>query len=103
NEGEAIIAGIALTAESRSEYSFSRPYFQFPARFVMRRDAPLSEPLHRALQGKRVGVLGGSAYEKMLRELFGGVDVATFSGDKELFEAIRISEVAAIFGDGLRL
>lgn len=103
NEGEAIIAGLALTAEARSDYSFSRPYFQFPARFVTRRDAPLGEPLHRALRGKRVGVLAGSAHEKMLRELFSGVDVATFPSDETLFEAIRKSEIAAIFGDGTRL
>src|SRR5690606_4373409 len=64
NEGEAIIAGLALTAESRSEYSFSRPYFQFPARFVIRRDTTFAEPIDRALQGARVGVLGGSAHEK---------------------------------------
>jgi len=103
NEGEAILAGMALTAENRAKYSFSHPYFQFPARFVARRNAPLAEPLYRSLQGKRVGVLAGSAHEKMLRDLFTDIDVAPFASDQDLFGAIRKSEVVAIFGDGMRL
>jgi polar amino acid transport system substrate-binding protein len=34
-DGEAIIAGIAITAENREKYVFSRPYLKFPARFIM--------------------------------------------------------------------
>ena len=34
-EGEAIIAGIAATPQSRQTYAFSRSYLQFPARFIM--------------------------------------------------------------------
>lgn len=103
NEGEAILAGMALTAENRSRYSFSHSYFQFPARFVTRRNMPVGEPFYRSLQGKHVGVLEGSAHEKMLRDLFTGVEVTTFASEQDMFEAIRKNEVAALFGDGMRL
>ncbi len=33
-QGEAIIAGISVTAETRARYGFSRSYLQFPARFA---------------------------------------------------------------------
>lgn len=102
-EGEAIIAGISVTADNRERYDFTRPYFQFPARFVTRKDASLHEPLYKALKGQRVGVLAGSAHEQMLRDVFEGVTVASFETDEDLFQAIRSSDVRAVFGDGLRL
>ncbi|MFD2052442.1 transporter substrate-binding domain-containing protein, partial [Mesorhizobium calcicola] len=59
-EGEAIIAGIAATPDSRSTYAFSRSYLQFPARFVMPKSKALTEPVFDKLRGKRVGVVAGS-------------------------------------------
>lgn len=103
NDGEAIIAGMAITPENRTSYSFSLAYFQFPARFVARQSAPLDEPLFRSVEGKRVGVLRGSAHEKMLRDLFAGAEVAPYPDDPALFDALRKNEIAAIFGDGVRL
>jgi len=102
-EGEAILAGIAVTAETRATYDFSRPYFQFPARFIVRQDARLAEPLYATLKGQRVGVLAGSAHEEMLRDFFDGVTAAPFEAEQDLFAAIRNGDVRAIFGDGLRL
>src|SRR6187455_3095049 len=54
-EGEAIIAGIAVTAENRTRFAFSRPYLQFPARFVTPKAKALTEPLSQKLKGERVG------------------------------------------------
>ena len=102
-EGDAIIAGLALTSENREIYDFSFPYFQFPARFITRKSTPLPEPLYRGVQGKRVGVLKGSAHETALKDLFSGVTIVPYSDDAEMFEAIRKEEIAAIFGDGMRL
>jgi len=102
-DGEAILAGIAVTAENRAQYDFTRSYFQFPARFIARKDAPLIEPLYGAVRGQRVGVLAGSTHEQMLRDFFEGADVAPFETEEDMFRAIRNSDVRAIFSDGLRL
>src|SRR5262245_52496308 len=45
--GEAIVAGIAVTAETRAKYAFSRPYLQFPARFMMPKTSAVTEPLYQ--------------------------------------------------------
>lgn len=102
-DGEAIIAGIAITGESRSRYDFTQPYFQFPARFAARRDAAMAEPLAESLKGKRVGVLTGTSHEQMLRDLFPGLEIAPFDTERDLVRAAREGDVAAIFADGVRL
>jgi polar amino acid transport system substrate-binding protein len=102
-DGEAILAGIAITEETRSKYSFSRPYLQFPARFIMRKTGAVSEPVVEKLQDKRVGVLAGSAHERMLRDHFGGVQPVTYSRPEWLFADLKSEKIAAAFGDGMRL
>jgi len=36
DEGEVLLSGLAITAQSREKYDFSRPYFHIPGRFVAR-------------------------------------------------------------------
>lgn len=62
-EGEAIIAGIAATPQSRQTYAFSRSYLQFPARFITSKNKAFAEPVFDKLRSKRVGVLAGSAHD----------------------------------------
>ena len=102
-EGEAILAGIAITPETRGRHSFSRPYLQFPARFVMAKTAATTEPMDEKLRGEKVGVIAGSAHERYLRDHFPGVEVVAQAGEPEMFRALKAGNVAAIFGDGMRL
>lgn len=102
-DGEAVIAGLAITAESREKFLFSRSYMMFPARFVTRRDVQLSEPIYKAIAGKRVGVVSGTAHETMLRDLFTQATLVSFPGERELENALTQGSVDAIFGDGMRL
>jgi polar amino acid transport system substrate-binding protein len=101
-EGEAIIAGIAATPESRSKYAFSRSYLQFPARFIMPKAKALTEPIFDRLRGKRVGVIAGSAHERMLRDYFGTVQVVPFAQLEEFYDGLKAGKVDAGFGDGMR-
>jgi polar amino acid transport system substrate-binding protein len=101
-EGEAIIAGIAATAESRSQYGFSRSYLQFPARFIMPKTKALTEPIFDKLRSKRVGVIAGSAHERMLRDYFGNVQVVTFDKPEGLYGDLKAGRIDAAFGDGMR-
>ena len=52
------------------KYAFSRSYLQFPARFIMPKGKALAEPIFDKLRSKRVGVIAGSAHERMLRDYF---------------------------------
>lgn len=101
--GEAIVAGLAITSDTRGKYVFTRSYLQFPARFVTLKDKTVDEPVYAGLAGKRVGVIGGSAHERMLRDLFPETRTVTYSRGKWLFDDLRAGKIDAVFGDGMRL
>ncbi|MET2828741.1 transporter substrate-binding domain-containing protein [Mesorhizobium shangrilense] len=101
-EGEAIIAGIAPTQESRQKYAFSRSYLQFPARFIMPKGKALTEPILDKLRGKRVGVIAGSAHERMLRDYFGTVQIVPFGKPDDVYGELKAGKIDAAFGDGMR-
>ena len=102
-EGEALIAGLPATAESRETYAFSRPYLQLPARFIMRKAQAVTEPMVDKISGKRVGVLAGSAHERVLRDYFGDVKVVSYSRPDWLNQDLKDGKLDAVFGDGMRL
>jgi polar amino acid transport system substrate-binding protein len=102
-QGEAIIAGIAITPESRRKYAFSRSYLRLPARFVMQQGSAVSEPLYPKLAGKRVGVMAGSAHERLLRAYFDTALPITYTRPEWLFADLLEGKLDAIFGDGVRL
>lgn len=102
-EGDAIIAGLAVTPEKREKYAFTRSYLRFPARFVTVANSTLEEPIHRNVAGRRVGVLAGSGHEAMLRDYFPEARPVTYSRPDWLFEDLRAGNTDAVFGDGMRL
>lgn len=102
-DGEAVLAGIAVTAQSRRSLAFTRPYLRFPARFVAPRASSLPEPLATAIQGRRIGVLSETAHERLLRERFGLSDVHVFDDQDAMLDALADGRLDAAFGDGLRL
>lgn len=103
DRGEAIVAGIAVTEDSRSRYAFSRPYLQFPARFAMRKTSALSEPVYEKIQGKRIGVMAATGHERMLRDYFPGVSVVTYTRQDWLHADLKAGKLDGTFGDGMRL
>jgi len=102
-QAEALISGLAITAESRNNFRFTRPYLALPARFALKKDASLRGDSAMALTGQRVGVLGGTAHEAMLRDWFAELKLVTFSRPEWMFEALKAGNVDAVFGDGLQL
>ena len=101
-DGEAVIAGLAVTGKSREEFAFSRPYLRFPARFIMPKATALSEPIHSKIAGLRIGVIAGSAHERMLRAYFPDVKPVTFTRQDWLYESLRDRKIDGAFGDGMR-
>ncbi|MFC5584727.1 transporter substrate-binding domain-containing protein [Nitratireductor kimnyeongensis] len=102
-QGEAIIAGMAITAENRERYLFSRPYLRFPARLVTRNGEALAEPLYTTIAGKRVGVIGASAHEMLFRDLFPQAQSVVYSRADWLFDDLKSGKIDGVFGDGVKL
>jgi polar amino acid transport system substrate-binding protein len=101
-QGDAIIAGTAITPKSREEFAFSRAYLQFPARFIMPKPTALSEPIYRKLAGLRIGVIAGSAHERMLRAYFPQARPVTYTRLDWLYQDLRERKIDGAFGDGMR-
>ncbi len=70
NRGDAIIASLAVTAQTRSRLDFTDPYYRAPARFASRKDGVLIEMRPELLEGKKVGAIAGSSHEAYLKALF---------------------------------
>lgn len=102
-EADAVIAGLAVTADSRARFAFSDGYFRFPARFVTRRDAPMDAELAAGLDGLEIGVVSGSAHEAMLRSFFPKVRPVGFDTRDNALEGLRAGRVRALFSDGVGL
>lgn len=102
-DGEALIAGLSITSKTREEFLFTRPYFQFPARFVTKKTAGLTEPMHRAIAEKSVGVLANTAHEQMLRDFFPQAKAVSYPDLDALLSDLLAGKIDAVFGDGMRL
>lgn len=101
-EGEAILAGLGVSEETRRLYAFTRPYLAFPARFVTRQAASF-QPDAETLKNKTVGVIAGSSQERMLRDYFPDAKVQTFDALDALLAAVQAGMIDAAFGDAMRM
>lgn len=101
--GEAVVAGIAVTPDLRKRFAFSRPFMRLPARFAVTKKAPPGGETAAALDGKRVGTVAGSAHEAMLKAFFPRMQAEAFADRAALLAALKEGKVDAVFGDGMQL
>ena len=102
-QGEAIVAGLAITAKNRQKYAFTRSYLQFPARFVRNRESAIRGTVPETLAAERVGVVGKSAHAAMLKAFFPKIGAVPFPSDAAMLGALKDRKIDAAFGDGLQL
>ena len=103
NRGDAAIASIAVSEQTRRRVNFSDPYYRPSARFVVRANAPVDAVTPEAIEGKKVAVVAGSAHEQYLRTLFTEADVRGYPDSEAARDALRRGEVDLLFGDGFAL
>ncbi|TXH79576.1 MAG: transporter substrate-binding domain-containing protein [Rhizobium sp.] len=103
SQGDAVIAGVAVTPELRKSFAFSRPFLMLPARFVRNLKAPINGTAASALAGHPVGVVKGTVHEAMLAAFFPAIKPAPFDDKDALLAAVRDGKVDAAFADGLQL
>lgn len=102
-EGEAVISGMAASADLRKSFLFTRPYLLLPARFAINKQGAVTVETASALSGKKVGVISGSRHAAMLKAFFPDILITGFAGYDAMFEALKGRQVEAVFADGLRL
>ncbi|MGV8938338.1 MAG: transporter substrate-binding domain-containing protein [Allorhizobium sp.] len=102
-EGEAVVAGIAVTETLRRRFAFSRPYMMLPARFVRNLKVTLAAESAGALFGRPVGVVTGTAHEAMLKAFFPDIKPVGFESRDAMLAALKAGTVDAAFADALQL
>jgi polar amino acid transport system substrate-binding protein len=102
NNGDAVIASIAETPETRGMVDFSDPYYRTPARFVARRDFK-GGVRPEALEGRKVAVVAGTAHEAYLKTLFTEAELHPYPNAEAARDALRRGDVDLLFGDGISL
>ncbi|ARP98624.1 transporter substrate-binding domain-containing protein [Pseudorhodoplanes sinuspersici] len=103
NRGEAVIASIAVTAETRKVMDFTDPYYRVPARFVTAHKLATPNLIPEQIEGKKVGVVGGSAHEAYLKTLFTEAQPVAYLTADAARDALRRGEIDYVFGDGIAL
>jgi polar amino acid transport system substrate-binding protein len=103
NNGDAIIASIAATPDMRSRVDFSDPYYRTPARFVARRDSKIEDVRPETLEGKKIGVVAGTAHEAYLKALFTEAELRPYPDADAARFALKRGEIDLLFGDGVSL
>jgi polar amino acid transport system substrate-binding protein len=101
--GDAVIASISPTLETRQRADFADPYYRTPARFVARTDSPITDVLPERLEGRKIAVVAGTAHEAFLKAMFTEAEVRPYPDAAAAREALRKKEVDLLFGDGISL
>ncbi len=97
NQGDALIAGLAIDAETAQRFDFSNIYLMLPARFVSQRGSAFT-----AVSGGTVAVRAGSAHESYLRRFFPDLSLRLYPDEIGALTAIAAGDVEAFFGDAMR-
>lgn len=103
NRGDAVIASIAPSVQTRRQADFTDPYYRSPARFVALRANPIQAITPESLEGRKVGTIGGTAHEAYLRAVFTGAEVKPYADAEAARQGLRSGEVELLFGDGFQL
>lgn len=101
NQGDALIAGLAMTDENGALYDFSSVYLALPGRFVARA-ADIESFAQDALSGRRVAVRTGSAHQDFLARYLPAAEQVGFATEIEALEAVKAGGVDLYFGDAMR-
>jgi polar amino acid transport system substrate-binding protein len=103
NRGDAVIASIAASPQTRQRADFTDPYYRTPARFIARLDSPISDVLPETVEGKKIAVVAGTAHEAFLKEMFTAAEIKSFPTADAARDALRNHQVDLLFGDGISL
>ena len=100
-QGEAVIAGMDVTNDSRTKYEFSRPYLHIPGRFAARRSDGVGEPMWLAVRDHVTGLVAGSRHEQWFGQAFASARSRSYPTRQEAMAALKNEEVSLVFADAV--
>ena len=101
NQGDALLAGLAITPENGELFDFSSIYLMLPGRFVTRlADAEGFDP--SALAGRTVAARRGSTHAEFVRRYLPEATLREYDTEPAALDALQSSDVDAYFGDAMR-
>jgi polar amino acid transport system substrate-binding protein len=101
-QGDALIAGLAMTPDNGKLFDFTTIYLVLPGRFVTKEAAAAAAFDPATLAGKTVAVRKGSAHETFLARYLPGAPAQAFDTEFLALEAVRDGKADAYFGDAMR-
>jgi polar amino acid transport system substrate-binding protein len=100
-QGDALIAGVAMTPENGAIYDFTHIYLMLPGRFVMLKEPAASfDPAQ--LAGKSIATRRGSSHATFVRRYLPDAKLVEFDTEIAALEAVRDKAADAFFGDAMR-
>jgi polar amino acid transport system substrate-binding protein len=100
-QGDALIAGLAMTPQNGATFDFSNIYLMLPGRFVtLKEQAGAFDP--GKADGKTIAVRKGTSHEEFVKRYLPGARLAQFDTETAALEAVRDKQADAYFGDAMR-
>ncbi len=101
NQGDALIAGLAMTPENGAQFDFSSIYLGLPGRFVTAvANAGNFDP--QGLAGKLVAVRQGTSHAEFVRRYLPAAKLTAFGTEIDALQAVKDGKADVYFGDALR-
>jgi polar amino acid transport system substrate-binding protein len=101
--GDVVAAAIPINADLRQRFAVTTPYFKIPGRLAARKDRGVPEPQGKALQGRTIGVLAGTAHEAFAKAFLAPATIKDFQDRAGAEAALKGGSVDYLFADGLSL
>ncbi len=100
---DAIVASMSITDERRKVVAFTDKYYLAPARFVVRKDAGISDVDPRAMEGRTIGAQASTIQASYLEEEYGGSDIRLYQTEEEATRDLKAGRLDAVFGNSVVL
>ncbi len=104
-QGDVVAAAIPVNTDLRQRFGVTTPYFKIPARFAVKvgQDRNVPVPDAKALQGKTIGLVGGTAHEAYAKAFMAMASLKPYPDMAAAQAALKAGEVEYLFADGLSL
>ncbi|WDR02612.1 transporter substrate-binding domain-containing protein [Devosia algicola] len=101
NQGDALIAGLAMTSADGDRFDFSATYLALPGRFVAASGA-IGNFDPEKLAGKTIAVRTGSAHQTFINRYLPDAKLVPFGDEIQALTALKDNQVDLYFGDAMR-
>lgn len=103
NRGDAIIAPVPISPDTRKQFAFTQPFLGRPARFVTTATARHHTLDALSAEELTVAVVTGSRHADYIADFFPNLEAKAFDTPLEARTALKTGAVDAHFGDALTL